>query len=77
MCFPNKTENVNINVFNMIARINESKTLPKHIMYEFKCNFDGRKRNSNQKWRNRKVRCECKNPRKRDVCEKDYTYLKF
>ena len=33
----------------MIARINESKKLPKHTSCECKCKFDGRKYNSNQK----------------------------
>ena len=32
----------------MIARINKSKTLTKHI--SCKCKFDGRKYSSNQKW---------------------------
>ena len=31
ICLPNKTEDVNLNIFNMITKINESKTLPKHI----------------------------------------------
>ena len=30
-CVPNKTEYLNILVFNMITRINESKTLAKYI----------------------------------------------
>ena len=30
-CIPNKTEDLNVNVFNMIAGINESKTLTKYI----------------------------------------------
>ena len=46
----NKTENWNVHVFNMIAGINESKTLRKHISCECKCNFDERKCSSNQKW---------------------------
>ena len=33
---PNKTENVNLRVFNMITRINESKTSTKHISCKFK-----------------------------------------
>ena len=45
----NKAENVNINDFNMTARINELKTLTKHISSKFKCKFDGIKYNSNQK----------------------------
>ena len=32
----------------MITKINEPKTLTKHISCECKCNFDGRKYNSNQ-----------------------------
>ena len=32
----------------MITRINESKTLTKHISCEYQSKFDGRKCNSNQ-----------------------------
>ena len=56
-----KTEDVNLNVFNMITRINELKTLRKHISYDYKCKFDDKKCNSNQKWNNELYRCECKN----------------
>ena len=38
-----------MNVFNIITGINESKILTKHISFECKCKFDGRKCNSNQK----------------------------
>ena len=31
ICLPNKTEDVNLKVFNIIRGINESKTLVKHI----------------------------------------------
>ena len=46
----NKTEDLNLSLFNMITGINESKTLTKHISCECKCKFDGRKCNSNQWW---------------------------
>ena len=36
-CIPNKTENLNQRVFNMITGINEFKTLTKHISYECWC----------------------------------------
>ena len=48
ICLPNKTEDLNLNVFNMITEINESKTLTKHTSFECKCRFDGRKCNSDQ-----------------------------
>ena len=31
ICVPNKTENINLNVFNIITKINESKILTKHV----------------------------------------------
>ena len=37
VCVPNKTEDLNLSVFNMIAGINESKT-----SHECKYKFDGR-----------------------------------
>ena len=61
VCFPNKTEDLNLSVFNVITGINESKTLAKHISCECKCKFDGRKCN----------RCECK---KHHVCEKGHIW---
>ena len=69
VCAPNKTENLNLSMFNMIRAINESKTLTKHISCECKCKFDGRKCNSTQCWNKAKCRCECK---KHHICEKDY-----
>ena len=37
VCVPNKTEDLNLNTFNIITGINESKTLTKHISCECKC----------------------------------------
>ena len=42
VCIPNKTEDLNLSVFNMITGINESKPLTKHIPCECKCKFDGK-----------------------------------
>ena len=60
---PNKTEDLNLSVFNLIMGINESKILRKHISCECECKFDCRKCNSNH-------RCECK----KHICEKDYIW---
>ena len=54
VCIPNKTEDLNLSVFNMITRINEPKTLAKDTSCECKCEFDGRKCNSDQWWNNYK-----------------------
>ena len=42
----------------MITGINESKVLTEHTSCEWKCNFDGRKCNSNQNWNNDR-HCVC------------------
>ena len=42
VCVPNKAEDLNLSVFNMVTRINGSKTLTKHISCECQCTFDGK-----------------------------------
>ena len=54
VCVPNKIEDLNLSVFNMITGINESKTLTKPLSCTSKCKFDGRKCNSDQCWNNNK-----------------------
>ena len=71
ICVPNKTEDLNLSVFNMITGINESKTLTKHISCECKCKFEETKCKSNQWWDNNKCQCVCK---KHHICEKDYVW---
>ena len=71
VCVPNKTEDLNLSVFNVIAGINESKILTKHILCECKCRFEGGECNSDQWWINDKCLCACK---KRHICEEDYVW---
>ena len=40
VCIPNKTEDLNLSVFNIITGLNESKALTKHISCKCKCRFD-------------------------------------
>ena len=56
-------------MLNTIRGINESKDLTKHISFEVKYEFDGRKYNSNQKWNNDKYEYK-----KHNICEKDYIW---
>ena len=61
VCVPDNTEDLNLNVFNMITRINVSKTLTKYILCVCKCRCDERKRISDQRWNNDKVNVNVKN----------------
>ena len=70
VCIPNKTEDLNLSVFNMIIAINESKNL-KGISCKCKRELNGTKCNSTQWWNNDKCWCQCK---KHHICEKDYVW---
>ena len=61
ICVSGKTEDINVKVFKMVTRINEAKTLIKHISFNFKCRFNSTTCNSNQKWNNETCQCECQN----------------
>ena len=71
VCFPKKTEDPNLTMFNMITGINISKVLTKDTSYKRRCKFDGVKRNSDQWWNNDKYWSECK---KYNIFEKDYIW---
>ena len=66
---PNKTEYLNLRVFNMFTGINESKILKKHISCKCKSKFKGIKCNSNHKWNNDDVGVSV-NIRKKIICGK-------
>ena len=42
VCVPNKTDNLNLSVFNVITRINESTTLTTHLSCQCRCRADGK-----------------------------------
>ena len=53
VCALNKTENLNLSLFDMIIGINESETLTKHKSWESKCRNGGRKtHNHDEKYMN-------------------------
>ena len=58
----------------MIAGISKSKILKKHIPCKCRCQFDGRKDNSNQKWNNNKCKFDCENLKKHNVYKKNYIW---
>ena len=47
ICVTNKTKDVNINAFNMITRINETKALTKYI--SCKCKYNSYEKCNNEK----------------------------
>ena len=66
-----KTEDLKLNVFNMITRINESKALTNYISCKCRYTFGCSKYNSNQKWINDKCWSKCK---KYQMCNENYNW---
>ena len=58
ICVPNKTEDLNLSILNMIIGKNKSKKFTKQISCECKCRFNGKKCNLEQSQNNNKYRCE-------------------
>ena len=54
ICIPNKMEEVNLKVFNMIKEINKLKKVAEYISYECRFEFVSRKCSLKQKWNNGK-----------------------
>ena len=48
ICFSSEAKDVNVEIFDMITKRNEVKTLVKRILYDCKCNLDSQKCNLNQ-----------------------------
>ena len=79
VCVPSKTKHVNVKAFNMTKRINETKTLVKHISCDCQCKSDSTTCNSNKKWNNKKCQCDCEKSyswnRSTGICENRSYYL--
>ena len=60
LCIPDVVKNMNVKVFNLISKTNETRHIEWHETYKCKCRLDGRVCNNKQRWNEDKCRCECK-----------------
>ena len=60
ICVPNVVKNLNVKVFNLISRINETRSIKWHETSKCECRLDAIFCNNKQRWNNDKCRCECK-----------------
>ena len=75
LCVPDITKNINVKVFNLMARINETRQIVWHETCKCICRLTSAICNSKQIWNKYKCRCE----RKEDltnklVCYKEYIW---
>ena len=59
-CVPDVVKNLNIKVFNLLSRTNETRHIEWHETCKCKCRLDVNVCNNKQRWDEDKCRCECK-----------------
>ena len=71
LCVPNIVKNMNIKVFNLLARINETRKIIWHETCKCVCRLTSDICNDGQEWNENKSRCECKDDLVRKLaCDK-------
>ena len=70
MCVPDVVKNLNVKVFNLMSRTNETRHIEQHEMCKCKCRLDASVCNNKQRWNDDKCRCDCKELVDKGVCDK-------
>ena len=60
MCVPDVVKNLNVKVFNLMSRTNETRHIEWHETCKCKCRLDPSVCNHKKRWNNEKCRCQCK-----------------
>ena len=60
LCVPDFVKNINVRVFNLMSRTNETRHIEWYETCKCKCRLDASVCNNKQRWNNDKCRCECK-----------------
>ena len=71
ICVPDVVKDLNVKVFNLMSRTNETRHIKWHETCKCKCRLDASVCNNKQRWNNDKCRCECKELIDKGVCDKD------
>ena len=75
LCVPDIVKDMNIKVFNLLVRINETRKIVWHEMCKCVCRLASAIYNDRQEWNENKCRCECKEDLvSKLVCDKGYMW---
>ena len=74
MYVPDVAENINVKVFNLMLRTNETRHTESHETFRCKCRLDVSVCNNKQRWNNDKCRCDCKELIDKGMCYKRFIW---
>ena len=70
MCVPDVVKNLNVKVFNLMSRTNETRHIEWHETCKYKCRLDSSVCNNKQPSNDHECRCECKELIDKVVCDR-------
>ena len=74
ICVPDVIKDLNVKVFNLMSRTNETRFIECHETCKCKCRLDAIVCNNKQRWNKNKCRCECKELIDKAVCDKGFIW---
>ena len=74
ICVPDVIKDLNVKVFNLMSRTNETKFIKWHEKCKCKCRLDSIVCNNKQRWNKDKCRSECNKLIDKGVCDKGYAW---
>ena len=75
ICVPDVVKNLNVKVFHLMSRTNETRSIKSHETYKCICRLNKIICNNKQKWNKDQCRCECKELIDKGVCDKRYILI--
>ena len=72
ICVPDVVKDLNVKVFNLMSRANETKNIKWHETYKYECTLNSTVCNNKQRWNKNKCRCEYKELIDKGVCDKGF-----
>ena len=73
-CVSDVVKNLNVKVFNLMSKTNETRHIRWHETCKCKCRLDASVCNNKQGWNDDKCRCKCKELIDKGVCDKRYIW---
>ena len=72
ICVPDQIKNINVKVFNLLLRTNETRHIKWHKTCKCKCTLDTSIFNNKQRWNDDRYICECKELIDKGMCDKGF-----
>ena len=74
MRVPDVTKNLNVKVFSLMSRANETRHIKWHQICKCNCRLDGSVCNNKQRWNDDKCRCVCKELIEKGACDEGFIW---